>query len=86
MAEYDDLPVMLKVEEVTALLQLSRGATYKMISRGIIPSVRFGKIIRVPKVALLPLLQKPAPLRQRPTTAGRLNSWIEHIAADVDDE
>jgi excisionase family DNA binding protein len=86
MADYDDLPDMLTAAEVTAFLRLARGTTYKMIQRGILPSVRFGKCLRVPKAALLPLIQKPAPLKQRRSTNRQLNDWVEHVAAIADKE
>jgi excisionase family DNA binding protein len=49
---YDDLPDLCTVQEVGAYLQTSRNATYDLIARGEIPSVRFGRMIRVPKTSL----------------------------------
>jgi excisionase family DNA binding protein len=51
---YEELPDLCTVRQVGAYLQTSRNATYDLIQRGVIPSVRFGKLIRVPKTSLRP--------------------------------
>ncbi len=51
-------PVVLTVEETRKLLRLSRGATYEVIRRGQIFSIRIGRRILVPRVALEELLQR----------------------------
>lgn len=48
----EDLPPFLTVPEAAAVLRLGRSATYDAITRGQIPSVRFGKKLRVPRAAL----------------------------------
>lgn len=48
----------LTVLEVAALLQISRGSAYEAVRSGQIPSVRFGRSIRVPIVALEQLLKQ----------------------------
>lgn len=47
----------LRVAEVSAILHLSRSATYAAVQRGEIPSIRIGQAIRVPRVALEELLR-----------------------------
>ena len=42
----------LKVEEVAALLAISRSQAYKLVRRGEIPSIQVGTAIRVPRRAL----------------------------------
>jgi excisionase family DNA binding protein len=49
---YEDLPDLCTVEQARAYLQISRNASYDLISRGLIASVRFGKLIRIPKSTL----------------------------------
>ena len=49
-------PETLTVDETAALLRLGRNATYDGIRRGEIPSVRIGKRILVPRLALNRLL------------------------------
>ena len=46
------------VDETSRLLKLSRGATYEAIRRGQIFSIRIGRRILVPRVALEKLLQR----------------------------
>ncbi len=51
-----NIRLVYTVEEVGHLLGLSRGCAYESIRRGDIPSVRFGRRVLVPRVALERLL------------------------------
>jgi excisionase family DNA binding protein len=51
---YDDLPDLVTPEEARAFLRVGRNMMYDLIKSGALPSVRFGKLIRLPKAALLP--------------------------------
>lgn len=51
-----DDKLCLSVNEVAIILGLSRNATYQAIRRGQIPSIRVGKRILVPRVALQAML------------------------------
>lgn len=42
----------LRVPEVAKILGISRSKTYELIRQGVIPSVKFGRIIRVPSALL----------------------------------
>lgn len=57
MAIDDSNPIVLTVEETRKLLRLSRGATYEAIRIGQIPSIRVGRRILIPRVALDRLLE-----------------------------
>lgn len=46
----------LTVPEVAAVLRISRGTCYEAVRTGQIPSLRFGRSIRVPRCALEHLL------------------------------
>ena len=48
----------LTVREAGRVLGLSRGAAYEAVRTGSIPSIRIGKRILIPKVALMRLLEK----------------------------
>lgn len=48
----ENLPQVLKVKEVATILRISLSQTYELIARGQIPSVKIGRIIRVPRTAL----------------------------------
>jgi excisionase family DNA binding protein len=49
-------PDMLLVSEVQRRLRLSRNGTYEAIGRGEIPSIRIGRRILVPRLALEEML------------------------------
>lgn len=42
-------PIMLRASEVAALMSISRSEVYRLIERGEIPVVRFGRSVRVPR-------------------------------------
>lgn len=48
--------LMLTVTEVARLLRISRGTAYEAVRTGQLPSIRFGRVIRVPRHALECLL------------------------------
>ena len=50
---FDDLPEMVTVEEMAAFLRISRNAAYDLVKTGRMRSTRFGRLIRIPKLALL---------------------------------
>jgi excisionase family DNA binding protein len=59
---FEDLPELLSVDELSVYLGISRGLCYDLLRRGELPSVKFGRIIRIPKAALEPPKPK-APTR-----------------------
>ena len=62
-----DLPLVLTVPEVARALRISKGAAYQAVQLGVIPSVRIGRTVRVPRQALLALLDaQPAGGAPRP--------------------
>lgn len=48
----NDLPDYLTPTELQQLLRVGRSAVYAAIRDGSIPSIRIGKLIRVPRAAL----------------------------------
>lgn len=48
----DQLPEFLTPAEVKTFLGLSRATTYELLRRGELPSVRFGRLLRIPRTAL----------------------------------
>jgi excisionase family DNA binding protein len=83
----DDLPPFLTVGEAAAVLRLGRTACYDAIARGQLPSVRFGRKLRVPRGALAQLAREQlvrsdpeqTPDQQEPAGGG-----TEGHAADQD--
>ncbi len=51
-----DDPLVLTVEEAARLLGIPRGLAYKMIREGVIPSIRFGRRVVVPRSRLRALM------------------------------
>jgi excisionase family DNA binding protein len=51
-----DLPGLLKVEQASVLMGISRSAAYRAVATGDLPSVRFGCRLYVPTARLLELL------------------------------
>ena len=52
----DDLPLVLRVEDLMPLLDIGRNTAYELIRCGQIRSVKVGRQIRVPKEALAEFL------------------------------
>jgi excisionase family DNA binding protein len=50
---FEELPDLATPEQAQAFLQISRNTTYEVIHSREIPSVRFGRLIRIPKAALI---------------------------------
>ncbi len=48
----DDGALLLTVEQAAKLCQISRGLAYDLISRGELPHIRLGRVIRVPRHGL----------------------------------
>jgi excisionase family DNA binding protein len=53
-----DKRVVYEVPEAGALLGLGRNASYEAARRGDIPTIRIGKLLRVPKAAFKQLLAR----------------------------
>jgi excisionase family DNA binding protein len=47
-----DLPELLRVDEAAAVLDVSRWLVYELIRRGDLPSVKLGRLVRIPRTAL----------------------------------
>ena len=55
---YDQLPLILSVDELAKILGIGRNTAYDLIRCGQIRSVRIGHEIRIPKDSLLEFLQE----------------------------
>jgi excisionase family DNA binding protein len=53
----EDQRLVYGVPEAGAMLGLTRNASYDAAKRGEIPTIRFGKLLRVPKAAFHKMLQ-----------------------------
>ena len=52
----DDLPLVLRVDDLMPILDIGRNAAYELVRSGQIRSVRIGRQIRIPKDAILEYL------------------------------
>ena len=52
----DDLPLVLRVEDLMSALDIGRNAAYELVRSGQIRSIRVGRQIRVPKDAVAEFL------------------------------
>ena len=50
-------PALLRPEEAASLLQVSRSKIYRLVADGRLPSVRLTGSVRIPRAALLELLE-----------------------------
>jgi excisionase family DNA binding protein len=69
---FDDLPDFLSVEETRAYLALGRSTLYELIRSKALASVRFGRVIRIPRAALERYLCGEHALRDNPQGAGKV--------------
>ena len=53
---YEDLNDWISPCEAWRYLQISRGSFYGLVRRGSIPCKRLGRVIRIPKASLKPML------------------------------
>ena len=53
---YDELPLTLRVEDLTSILDIGRNTAYELVRCGKIRSIRIGKQLRIPKDALVEYL------------------------------
>ncbi len=55
----DEPQLTLTVGEAARLLRLSRAFTYELVARGELPSLRFGRRIVIPRIAIERILNDP---------------------------
>jgi excisionase family DNA binding protein len=56
----ENLPLVLKVEDVARLMNLARGTAYELTHRQDFPAMRIGRCIRIPREAFLTWLNAQA--------------------------
>ena len=55
---YDELPLLLKVEDLMPVLGIGRNTAYELVRTGQIFSIRIGRQLRIPKQALIDFVNK----------------------------
>jgi len=69
MRDLDDLPAVLTADEAADVLRVSRWAVYEAIKRGELRAVRLGRCLRVPRAAVVALLEPERAEAPAPTSA-----------------
>jgi excisionase family DNA binding protein len=59
--------LVMSVPEAGRILRLSRNSAYEAARRGEIPTVRIGRLLRVPRTALEKMLEQAPGQQQTPT-------------------
>jgi excisionase family DNA binding protein len=54
----DDLPLLLTVDETASVLRIGRNAAYAAVSEGVVPAIRIGRRIRIPRTALAAMVEQ----------------------------
>ena len=53
----DDLPLIMRVEELMPILRIGRNTAYELVRSGQIKSIKIGRQLRVPKQAIMGYLE-----------------------------
>ena len=54
---YDDIPLIMKVEDLMLILLIGRNTAYELVRSGEIQSLRVGRQIRISRDALIAFLE-----------------------------
>lgn len=55
---FENLPLLLTVEEMAAVLRIGRNPAYQLVKDGSIQSIRVGRSIRIPRNALIQFVER----------------------------
>ena len=58
---YEDIPVMMTVEEFGKLMRISRNSAYAFVRSGLVPTVKVGRLIRIYRGDVLKLRDTQIP-------------------------
>jgi excisionase family DNA binding protein len=60
MKQLSNERLVLRIDEVAALIDVSRTTAYALVNKGEIPSIRIGGMLRIPNDALRRLIEEHA--------------------------
>lgn len=55
---YENMPALLTVDEMRTVLRIGRNAAYQLVKDGSIQTIRIGRSIRIPRKALIQLVER----------------------------
>ena len=61
VTSYEDIPVMMTVEEFGKLMRISRNSAYAFVRSGLVPTVKVGRLIRIYRGDVLKLRDTQSP-------------------------
>jgi excisionase family DNA binding protein len=56
--DFENLPTVLTVPEMAKVLRIGRGSAYELVRSGGVPSVKVGKLVRIPRDGLILWMSK----------------------------
>ena len=59
---FDDIPLVLTIEELMPVLSVGRNVAYELVRSGKIKGIRIGKQIRIPKAEVQRFLKQGKPI------------------------
>lgn len=85
-AQFQDYPDMLTPPQLMKMLSMSKTSTYRLLSENVIPSIKLGRVYRIPKVYVIQYIKEhlsgvPAPA-VTPPEAPSMAELANPIASD----
>jgi excisionase family DNA binding protein len=66
----EDLPQFLTVEEWRTFMRIGRSSAYDLIRRGLVPAIRWGRTVRIPREAVLKCVTQEGQAKDSNATPG----------------
>lgn len=84
---FKDYPDMLTPPQLMEMLSMSKTSTYRLLSENVIPSIKLGRVYRIPKVYVIQYITEhlsgvPAPDVTAPPEAPAMAELANPIASD----
>ena len=74
----EDLPQFLTVEEWRTFMRLGRSSAYDLVCRGVVPAIKWGRVLRIPREAIWKCLNQDG---HDATPGGPAQGGARHIWA-----
>jgi excisionase family DNA binding protein len=66
----EDLPQFLTVEEWRTFMRIGRSSAYDLIRQGLVPAIRWGRTVRIPREAVRKCVNEAGELKNGNATPG----------------
>lgn len=86
-AQFQDYPDMLTPPQLMKMLSMSKTSTYRLLSENVIPSIKLGRVYRIPKVYVIQYIKEhisgvTAPAVTAPPEAPSMAELANPIASE----